>query len=136
MQICTNIFVQIKKFIILEGMRYERILRLTGGVNVMEANRSERQGDRIWVFLHHICTHCFSIEIVLKMASASSKSVDDQRIDEYMEDLSRCYFGQLFPNSNISIQPKAKKGKQAGHVVVVNFTDSHSTGNIIKVIYR
>ena len=70
------------------------------------------------------------------MASACSKSVDDQGIDEYMKDSSTCYFGQLFPNSNISIESKAKKGKQAGHVVVVNFIDSYSTGNIIKVIHR
>ena len=63
------------------------------------------------------------------MASALSPA-NNQQITAYMENLSKKYFSQLFPNSNVSIQPKPKAGKQGGHVVLIepgNTTDNSTT---------
>ncbi len=70
------------------------------------------------------------------MASAIAKTVDNQETAKYMEHLSKCYFSQIFPNASVSTEPKAKAGKQGGHiVVVVDSSKSVSTDIIVKVIY-
>ncbi len=65
-----------------------------------------------------------------------AKPVDNQEIAEYMEHLSKRYFSQIFPNSNISTEPKAKAEKQDGHVVVIDFSKAVSTDIFVKVIHK
>jgi hypothetical protein len=67
---------------------------------------------------------------------ACSKPDDDRELAKYMEDLSKNYFSQIFPNSTIFIESKPKAGKQGGHVVVVDSNTASSTVTTIKVIYK
>ncbi|CAF2581518.1 unnamed protein product [Rotaria sp. Silwood2] len=72
----------------------------------------------------------------MQMASAIHKIDDNQEIAEYMEYLSKNYFGKILPNSIISIEPKPKTGKQGGLIVVIQSNETNSTNTTIKVIYK
>jgi hypothetical protein len=67
------------------------------------------------------------------MSSALPKLANDKDIAEYMENLSINYFSQIFPNSTISIEPKAKVGKQGGHIIVIKSNETNSKDPIVKV---